>query len=437
MIDAELNNCIGEVCEDYCQYKSKILSLICAIDDRINLQLNQIIEHPKFKALEASWLGLFDFICHAHGVRNLKVRLLNYNWNSISKDLNGFSDIKNSYLYDVIGRKEVEVLGGEPFGVVLIDHYLRETLDYDYDDFYTASLLSDLGNLCQCPILIGLTPNFFNNVTGEEFADLEKLDRILEGDEFISWRNLRNHRNAQYLALLWPSFLLRERYEDMPIKGTTFHQRACDSQGLYGHLGYLFLRSIVNEYKNLAWFGFLKLIGNVSDRGAILSKTKNFRERGYYRLTVSQGEFFSEKGIIPICESTKSGELYFYGNRSTLDCGTSTELKIISQIQTILIVCRVVNYVRVQARNLIGSLKTADECELHLNNWIDNYCAPVSEAGAEMLAKYPLRRARVKLFKKSSDANSYHCEVTIQPQYQIDYIHGEIKIAANLEARGR
>ena len=99
-----------------------------------------------------------------------------------------------------------------------------------------------------------------------------------------------------------------------------------------------------------------------------------------------------------------------------------------------MIACRLVHYIKIQIRHLIGQLKTASECELILNNWLDNYVTHVAEADADILARFPLKDATVEVVDGSEYGAGarFGCKILLKPQYQIDHIVGEIALSTEV-----
>ena len=150
------------------------------------------------------------------------------------------------------------------------------------------------------------------------------------------------------------------------------------------------------------------------------------------RLNRPLGLFYSDAGFVPLVESTKTDVLYFVGNRSVTDCTDRPDVEVLSQLQSVLIACRLVHYIKVQMRRLIGQIKTAAECELFLNNWLETYVSNVAEAAPDILARYPLKNARVRVTDDAGDNGRFDCEILLKPQYQIDHMLGEIRLTTDL-----
>ena len=92
-----------------------------------------------------------------------------------------------------------------------------------------------------------------------------------------------------------------------------------------------------------------------------------------------------------------------------------------------MIACRIVHYLKVQIRALIGQVKTSAECEQILNDWFDPYVSG-SSSSSELQARFPLQGARVRVTEAATDRARFQCEVIVRPQYQIDNVLGDITL---------
>ncbi|MCT4577765.1 type VI secretion system contractile sheath large subunit [Donghicola sp.] len=427
-------------CRTTADFRARLGRMIVGIDQKMSAQLTEIIDAPPFAALEAGWRGVSSVVHEAAGATDVKIRLFDMSWEELSHDLNSASGDRQTVLYRNVGLKELETAGGHPFGLLLVDHGLSMDIDTEYDEFYTAQLLCALGENCACPILLGVGRDFFGEDDAAWMSDLRRLGSILGSEDYEGWHRLRQTPAARFLGLVWPDVLARGRYNHLDA-GFRFNQQPSESDGLWQNGIYTFARTVVAEYRRCAWFGFLKLVGDVVGQGAVLgpdiSPVPDATSRpavGRTRATHGVGRFLSDAGFIPMCESTKSHALYYVGNRSVADTQANPSSEVLTQIQSVLIACRMVHYLKVQIRALIGQIKSASECELVLNNWLQNYCSNLAEAAPEILAKYPLRDARVSVTDVAADQGRFACNILIKPQYQIDHLVSEIQLATELGA---
>lgn len=417
--------------------------LVLDLDARLAAQLNEIIEAPAFARLEAAWRGVLSVVCEADGAPGVKVRLLDLSWNALSDDLNLASDLRRTALYRLIGARELETLGGEPFGLIMVDHPLSASLESAYDEFFTARLLADLGEVVACPFVLGVADDFFGETDAAWLTDQRRIASILASEDYAGWQALRAAPTARFLGLVMPRIHLRGRYHEHDV-GFRFHQRPSQSSGLWGNGASLFLRSVIGEFRRAAWFGFLKLVADAPGVGAVpgpdrapVPRDADPVARGRARLNREIAAFYAEQGFIPIAESPRSNALYLVGNRSVTACNDNPRLEVLTQLQSVLIACRLVHYIKVQLRRLIGQVKTAQECELTLNNWIEQYVSNLSDATPEILARYPLKAARVRVRPAASGAAHFRVEILLKPQYQIDNVSGEITLMTDVGSDAR
>ena len=444
-----------EGCSRTDQIVARLGKIILDLEDVMRAQLNAILENAEIQALEASWRGLKDVVETADEARDIKIKIIDVNWDELSHELHGASDLKRTHLFQLIGRDELDTLGGEPFGLLFIDHALSMSLESEFDELFTAQLICSLAEKCLSPAVIGIADDFFGETDASWMTDTRRLRSILNSAEYSGWQALRNVANARFLGLVTPRVLLRGRYENLDTIAGRFTQREEENDGLWGNGAICFLRTVIAEYRRVAWFGFLKYVSDQPGQGAVLGPLpangpKNCVQRDVCRVRLSRwiGQFLSEEGFIPICESSKlaylnaipeagltRGEqgLYLLGNRSVSACNGNREVEVTSQIQSVMIACRLMHFIKVKMRELIGQTKTAEECERSLREWLETYGSNVAQASSEILARFPLKEAKIQITKVDSDDTRFQCQIYLKPQYQVDHVLGEIALSTDFE----
>ena len=68
--------------------EAMINARIAQIDHLISLQLNEVLHHPQFQKLEASWRGLKYLLNHSETGENMKIKVLNCSKKDLLRDLN-------------------------------------------------------------------------------------------------------------------------------------------------------------------------------------------------------------------------------------------------------------------------------------------------------------------------------------------------------------
>src|SRR6202166_3882845 len=111
----------------------------------------------------------------------------------------------------------------------------------------------------------------------------------------------------------------------------------------------------------------------------------------------------SNLGFLPVCHYKNTDYAVFFGSQTVqkpkkYDRPEATANAAISaRLPYIMATGRFAHYLKVMARDKIGSLMEASDCEIWLNRWIGNYVNGNENAGQEMKARFPLREARVEV----------------------------------------
>ena len=96
---------------------------IAEIDQILTDQLNAIMHHPDFQALESSWIGLRDMVFGTETSTTLKLRLMNVTKKELLKDLETAVDHDMSVLFKKVYEEEYGTFGGNPYSLLIGDYY--------------------------------------------------------------------------------------------------------------------------------------------------------------------------------------------------------------------------------------------------------------------------------------------------------------------------
>lgn len=426
--------------QDPASLKSGLNRLIASLDEQLSLQLAEVMHQPDFTALEARWRNLHSLVTLPVNYQRVEVKFLDISWREIARDINTANSLKNTRLYNKIGNRELNTMGGKPYGAIVIDHAVSMEMDIDddYDDLYTLELLGQLGSVCLCPFLLSLADDFFGYPGADWLSDTRRIGKIINGPDYQGWQQLRSSSGAKFVGLVMPQIKLRDAYEHHPI-GFVFDEPERDQPGLWGNAAFAFASIVIREYNRINWFGFMKSRWQDKYQGSLVNLPPTASQvsplsapQTDVRLFGRIASFYSEQGFIPLAHSTLTDKFYFYGNNSVWKSLSNDTDKVICQLQTTLMVCRIAHYLKVQIRGLIGSIRTAAECELQLSQWLDEYCSNISDGDEQTLARYPLRKSNLKIKEVDGSQGRYSCEVVLQPQYQFDNFFGEVVLATDL-----
>src|SRR6202012_2272574 len=95
---------------------------IAQIDALISLQLNEVLHHPSFQKLEATWRGIKYLLDQSETSDNLRIKLLNVSKKDLLRDLQRAPEFDQSALFKKVYEEEFGIYGGAPFGALLGDY---------------------------------------------------------------------------------------------------------------------------------------------------------------------------------------------------------------------------------------------------------------------------------------------------------------------------
>ncbi|WP_238326189.1 type VI secretion system contractile sheath large subunit [Marinomonas sp. S3726] len=418
--------------------RATIQRLITEIDAKLSEQLSAIMHHEDFKQLESSWRSIDSLVQLPINKQKTKVRIIDISWNELSHDVNSSVSLKRSHLYNLLGNKELNTSGGQPFGMIVVDHFVSIDFDQDYDDVYTLELLASLGESCLCPFVLSPSDNFFGGGDADWLSDTDRIEKILYGPEFDAWQRLRKIPASRFLGLAMPKVKLRNSYQNF-CSNFVFNETYQKENGLWGSAAFMLASVAMREFNRISWFGFMKsrwqdqyygALVNVPPTGAGSFCTK--KPITQVNVITGMGAFYADQGFVPICHSLMTDKYYLRGNNSIWDSGTNETDKVMGQLQTTLMVCRISHYLKVQIRSMIGNFQTAQECEVYLNNWLDKYSSNLFNADEKTLAKFPLSKGKVTVREVAGHQGRYVCDVLVQPQYQFDHVCGEVLLSTDI-----
>ena len=93
-----------------------------------------------------------------------------------------------------------------------------------------------------------------------------------------------------------------------------------------------------------------------------------------------------------------------------------------SMLQYILCVSRFAHYLKLLARDRVGSYSTAQACERDLQAWINNYTTASDSASEHIRSKYPLSNAKIKVSENKANPGHYFSVLQLRGRYNWWYL---------------
>ena len=112
--------------------------------------------------------------------------------------------------------------------------------------------------------------------------------------------------------------------------------------------------------------------------------------------------------------------------------GATENAAISARLPYILASSRFAHYLKVMARDKIGSFMEVEDVSAWLNRWILNYTNSAEGGGQEIRAKFPLREARVEVTEVPGSPGSYNAVAYLRPWLQMEELSASLRLVARI-----
>ncbi|ELN2579151.1 type VI secretion system contractile sheath large subunit, partial [Enterobacter kobei] len=181
---------------------------IAELDYQISRQLDAVMHHPDFQAVESLWRGVQSLVDKTDFRQNVKVELLDMSKDDLRQDFEDAPEIIQSGLYQHTYVSEYDSPGGEPVAA-LISAY---EFDASAQDVALLRNISKVAAAAHMPFIGSVGPTFFLKDSMEEVAAIKDIGNYFDRAEYIKWKSFRETDDARYIGLVMPRVLGRLPY---------------------------------------------------------------------------------------------------------------------------------------------------------------------------------------------------------------------------------
>jgi type VI secretion system protein ImpC len=420
------------------------------IDKKLSAQLNEVMHHPDFQRLEGAWRGLHYLVHKPESDEGLKVKVFNVNKRELLKDLEKAVEFDQSTLFKKVYEEEYGQLGGEPYGMLVGDYEFSRTLD----DVNMLKLLSGVAAAAHAPLVTNASSKMFNMDRYTELTAPRDLSKIFQGVEYMSWKSFRDSEDSRYVAMCMPRVLGRLPYgEDFKKVDEFGFEEFVDGKDhdkyLWMGASWAYSANIVDAYCKYGWMARTRGVeggGKVTDLPVHTFQTDDgdIAAKCPCEIAISDRREFelSNLGFLPLIHSKNNDFAVFMGAQSAQkpktyfeeDANANAQLS--AKFNYILCVSRFAHYLKVMARDKIGSFMEVNECERWLNRWIMNYVVSNPEMlSDEGKAKTPLQDAKVEVRAVKGKPGWYEAVAWLRPHFQLETLTASMRLVAEVPKR--
>lgn len=430
--------------------------LIAAIDRLLTAQVNAILHHPRMQRLEATWRGLLQLVETAASARAVKIRMLDVAWRELARDFERAIEFDQSQLFAKVYSEEFGTPGGEPFGLLIGDYYVRHnrSADHPTDDVGTLKSIAAVAAAAFCPFVTSCSPALMGLDSFSDMGGTVDLSRSFDGPDHLRWRALRDADDSRFLGLALPRILMRQPYGHDPhrvdgFRFTEYAGRPGAADYLWGNAAFAFATVVMRAYHHYGWFADIRGAPEDMEAGGVLTEFPGHTFPSFGRsgpaapplevyLSDGQEKQLSEMGMVPLSRVGYLDACVFYSTQSlhnpkTYDRATATSnARLSAMLQYVLCASRFAHYIKLIGRDKIGSFATAAEFEDHLRTWLRGYCLGNDDAALSFKARYPLREAEVQVRDIAGRPGAFGCVILLKPHFQLDDIQTSFRLVTEL-----
>ncbi len=428
--------------------------LIAEIDRLVGTQLDAILHHPRLLQLQGRWTGLAWLVAGLPAGAKVRVRLLDLSWAELARDLARAPEFDQSQLFRKIYEEEFGSPGGEPYGLLVVDHAVRHrpTPGDPTDDVATLGSLAGVAAAAFAPTVVTAAPALLGL---DSFADLSAASDLTDpfrGADFARWRSLAAREDMRFIAVALPGLLVRTPWADDPrrVDGFRYAEYAPDAGcRAWMSAGFAFAEVVARAFANHAWPADVR--GSEADReggGLVngLSAERFPSAPGWHgavlevAFTDAQERALSDAGLMPIA-LLPYGEEAVFGAVPSLQAparfagpdaaAASANARLSTQINAMLCVSRFAHHIKLRGRAMTGSFRTAEQIEQELHGWLQSYVNANPGGGSEMRARLPLAAARVTVREQRGKPGSFTCTAQLQPHFQLDDVSAGFRLVTD------
>ena len=425
-----------------------IESIIAEIDRKLSEQVNLILHHEDFKALEGSWRGLHYLVNNTETGENLKIRVMNISKKDVAKTLKKYKGTAwdQSPLFKKLYEEEFGMPGGQPYGCLLGDYYF----DHSAPDVEMLTGIAQISAAAHAPFLTAANPSLLNMETWQELSNPRDLAKIFGTPAYAAWRSLRQSEDARYLGLTMPRVLARMPYgaKTSPVEEFAFEEDTAGTDHnkyVWTNAAYSMATNVTRAFKLYGWCARIRgaesggMVEGLpvhsfpTDDGGVDMKCPT--EIG---ITDRREKELADCGFMPISHWKNTDFAVFVGAQSLQkpqaydDPDATANANLAARLPYLFATCRFAHYLKCMVRDKIGGFANKETLESWLNKWIGRFLETNPNAPDEVKARYPLAEAQVVVEEDAENPGYYSSKFFLRPHYQLEGLTVSLRLVSKL-----
>jgi type VI secretion system protein ImpC len=428
--------------------ETTINARLAQIDKLISAQLNEILHHPQFQKLEASWRGLKYLLDQSETNELLKIKILNVTRRELLRDLQLAAEFDQSVFFKKVYEEEFGVFGGAPFGALIGDYEFGR----GPEDIELLERVAQVAAAAHAPFLSAASADLLNLENFPQIGGIRDVGKIFDSTEYAKWKSFRQSEDSRYVGLAMPHVLMRLPYgrETKPVDAFNYEEGVDGTDHkkyLWGNAAYALGARLTSAFSLYGWCAAIRgvegggLVEGLpahtfrTDEGDIALKCPT-----EVAITDRREKELADQGLVPLVHCKNTDYAAFFSVQS---CNkpkkydkeaANANARLSAQLPYILAMSRFAHYLKAMMRDKIGSFLSRYDCERLLNQWINNYVTIDDDASQKVKAEKPLREARIEVAEIPGKPGAYRAIAFLRPHFQLDELTVSLRLVADLPA---
>lgn len=426
---------------------------IKAIDAVISKQLAAVMHASEFQKLEGTWRGLHYLVMNSETSAQLKLKVLNVSKKELFKDVDRAVEFDQSQIFKKLYENEFGTPGGEPYGALIGDFEFTN----HPEDIDLLSKMSNVAAAAFCPFISAASPTLMGMEGWTELSKPRDLEKIFDTVEYTKWKSYRDSEDSRFVSLVMPRVLSRLPYGSLtkPIEEFNYEEVELGPGGkakTVPHDQYCWMNAAYVMGARLtdafAKYGFCTAIRGAEGGGKVegLPAHTFTSDDGdpdlmcptEIGITDRRESELSKLGFLPLCHYKNTDYAVFFGAQSTqkpkkYDRPEATANAAISaRLPYLMATSRIAHFLKVIARDKIGSFMEVSDTQDWLDRWIANYVSADPKPSQEAKARYPLREAKIEVKEVPGKPGSYQAVAWLRPWLQMEELTTSLRMVARI-----
>lgn len=418
------------------------------LDQKISEQMDAILHHESFQAIEKAWRQLDFLVSRTNFKENIKIHVLDVTKEELVSDFSDASEITDSSLYRMVYTDEYGQFGGEPVGAMVgaYDFGPGET------DCELLKCIANVANMSHAPFMASASAAFLGLDSWGELYKLKDLESVFDSPKYQTWNGLRSAEDSRNVCLALPRFLLRTPYGPQNEIGEFAYEEKAENGDnfCWGNAAFALATRVVDSFAKYRWCP--NIIGPKSGGAVtglpsyVYDRDGKFFVAGPVEIPISdRREFeFSNLGFAPLTLRKGTDNASFFSANSIQRVkffGSDPEAKqaelnyrLGTQFPYLFVVTRLAHYLKVLQRENLGGWVSRGEIEAELNRWIRGYVADQENVPAAMRSTRPLRNAKIAVDEIPSSAGWYAISMEVTPHFKFMGANFTLSLTGSIES---